>query len=200
MKLFSAILIVSTVTLLGFKDVNENNPALKCELTVNKSVFKLGEVPELSVKIINNTGESIYLIGSLDNSAVKRRMPYCYFNIDKPKSDTVLFYGCGTANPLSEKDFKLIKQGEVFNPYESIGDHGFFSDYASTQKETYRNPGIYKIQFHYSTNNTEIRKFRGSVDDTYWAKNYDTALIKKLFLKVPKVELASNVIEIEIRE
>jgi hypothetical protein len=175
-------------------------PLFNCVLTTDKLVYKIGEVPKLEVKIINKSGSDIYLIGSLDNSANKRRMPYCYYNIEKPVPDTLSFGFCGTANPLRAEDFTLVKSGEAFNPFESIDNYGFFPDYASTQKETFRIPGIYKIQFHYSAKNSDIENFRGSISAENWAKRNDTALINKLFAKVPKIELSSNTIEIKISE
>jgi hypothetical protein len=201
MKLFTiAISAMLFLSAFNFKGRIEENTLLSCVLTVNKTTFKVGEVPKPEVKITNNSNGDIYLVGSLDNSADKRRMPYCYYSIDKPRPDTILFYGCGTANPLRVEDFKVVKSREAFNPFESIDNHGFFPDYASTQKETFRNPGIYKIQFHYSTNDVEIEKFRGSISAENWAKHYDTTAIYQLFAKVPKIELVSNTIEIEIRE
>jgi len=127
-------------------------------------------------------------------------MPYCYYTIDKPKPDTVMFGRCGTSDPLKVEDFRMVKAGEVFNPYEKTTDHGFSPDYASTQKETFKNPGVYKIQFHYAVNADDITRFVGSISMENLAKRSDTTVLKTLFAQVPKIALVSNSIEIKIEE
>lgn len=168
---------------------------LDCVISSVSKIYRVGQVPDIEVKIMNMSKEEIYLIGSLDGSDVKRRMPYCYFTVQKPKPDTILFSRCGTVNPLRIVECRLVKPNEIFNPYEKIDDGGFWHDYAVTNKETFRNPGLYKIQFHYETNPENITRFMGS-----WDKNPDSTQLKKLIGRVPKIELASNVLEIRIEE
>ena len=73
-------------------------------LTVNKTTFKLGEVPELDVRITNNTDDSIYMIGPLTTDT-KRRMPQCYYEI-AAKPDTIFFSDGGFANHYVWKTLK----------------------------------------------------------------------------------------------
>ena len=65
---------------------------LDCIISSTNKIYRVGQVPHIEVKILNISKEEIYLIGALDGSDVKRRMPYCYFTIEKPKPDTILFY------------------------------------------------------------------------------------------------------------
>ena len=80
-------------------------------LTSDKEVYKVGELPKLTVKIYNDSKEDIYLIGSLDGSDVKWRFPYCYYSIDRPKSVQTKLQRCGNMNTLRLHDFKLIHAG-----------------------------------------------------------------------------------------
>lgn len=171
---------------------------LTCTLKSDKTVFKIGELPKLTVEILNSTGKDIYLIGSLDHSDQARRMPYCYFTIQKPKPDTVQFGRCGFMNPLRIEDFVLVKNGEGFNPYQSIDQYGFFTDNHITRTETFKNSGIYKLRFHYSTKSDEISKFL--FDPRYRSSNADSLKIALLFDKVPKVDIVSNEIELFFEE
>ncbi|MES2331694.1 MAG: hypothetical protein V4539_18955 [Bacteroidota bacterium] len=196
-------IILSILGLLlfsGFDDMHEKRDAadFTCTLSSDKMIYKLGEVPKLDVRVINETLQPAYLVGSLDGSDLKWRMPYCYFTIDKPKPDTVVFLRCGNSNPIREIEIKLIKPKEKFNPYEPIDNYGFFGDHASMQKETFRNPGVYKIQFHYSTNTQDTRNFIGNFG--IWTADADSVKLKELLRRVPRIDLVSNPIEITIGE
>ncbi len=191
------LISLSLITLTAFCYKNEisNTQTLKCVLSFDKPIYKIGEIPKLKVEIVNETCDDIYLIGSLDGSDIKWRMPYCYFTIIKPKIDTIFQSRCGNMNPLRINDFRQIKAGEKFDPYENIDDYGFFPDHATTQPETFKNPGSYKIQFHYTTKSDNIRDFIGKFGQL--GNRSDSAAIKSLFSKLLKTDIVSN--EIEVR-
>lgn len=171
---------------------------LPCTLTSDKTIYKVGELPDLKVEIVNNTGRDIYLIGSLDGSDVKWRMPYCYFTIQKPKPDTIRLARCGVVNPLRTEDFVRVKAGQKFNPYQSAGRYGSFPDYTITNGETFKNPGVYKIQFHFSANSNDIVKF--SFDRHFIKSHADSVRLFSSFNKVPKTDIESNEIEIRFED
>jgi len=173
----------------------KKTPMLTCTLKSGKTQYRIGELPDLAVEITNNTGKDIYLIGSLDASDMKWRMPYCYFTIEKPKPDTMRLFGrCGNMNTLRTEDFVLVKAGQKFSPYQSVDNYGFFTDHTIANRETFKNPGVYKIRFHYSTNSKEINDFMG--DRPFRSNRADSIKLNSLFNKVPKVELESNEIQI----
>lgn len=173
----------------------DSNNTFSCTISCSSKTYKSGQVPDITVAIANNSNKETYLIGALDGSENKRRMPYCYFTIDKPKPDTILYQSCGTVDPLRIAEYRLVKAGESFDPYAQIDERGFWRNRTIGDKETFRNPGVYRIQFHYSTNSTDIRRFLGS-----WDKNPDTPRLKQLFEKLPRIDLSSNVLEINIEE
>ena len=181
-----------TLTVFGYKKEISNPQTLKCVLSSDKTIYEIGEFPKLKVEIINETCDDIYLIGSLDGSSLKWRMPYCYFTIIKPKPDTIFYGRCGNMNPLRVEDFRKLRTGEKFDPF---GDIDFFPDHTITQTETFRNAGSYKIQFHYSTNSDSLMNFMGNFGT--WTKHPDSAAIKSLFSKLSKTDLVSNEIEIK---
>jgi hypothetical protein len=192
---FSGIfLLLST----GFTNRHTEDAQFICTLTTDKTVYKIGELPQLNVEIINQGNTAVYLPGSLEGSDLKSRMPYCYFTIEKPKPDTLIFLRCGNLNPLREIEVKLIKPKEAFNPYKIFDNYGFFNDLAAIQKETYRNAGVYKIQFHYSTISQDTRAFMGNPGQ--WDKNSDSTKLKALLEKIPKIDILSNVIEIRVEQ
>lgn len=190
------LLFIAFLAATSFRHASHTSPKLKCILTSDRTEYKVGEVPQLQVKIINEGNEDVYIIGSLDGSDVKWRMPYCYFSIQKPKTDSVGLVGrCGNTNALSASDFIRIKPGESFNPYQLFdGIHGFFSDFETMRPENFRNPGIYKIRFYYNSNSNDIDSFDGRFNQL----GNDSIAVRELFPKAAKVELSSNEIEIRI--
>ena len=167
----------------------------ECSISTDKTIYKVGELPKIGVQIINKTKKEVYMIGALDGSDLKWRMPYCYFTIEKPIPDTVSLLRCGNTDPLSLKHFKLVKSNETFNPYEFTENFHFFEDYALHHIESFRNPGTYKIQFHYSTNSDDIHKFDGRTGQLF--NNPDSTQIVELFKSIPRIDIVSNVIEIK---
>jgi hypothetical protein len=178
----------------GYKSTVPEPVKLTCTLTSDKTKYKVGELPSLKVLIHNNTGDDIYLIGSLDGSDVKWRMPYCYYSIQEPTNHPVTSLRCGNMNSLRVQDFRLVKPGEAFNPYQDVDTYGFFTDHRVTDPQTFKTPGVYKIQFHYSTNSSNIAQFMG--DRPYRRDKSDSLQVALLLEKVPKVDLTSNEIDV----
>ncbi|MDB5200659.1 MAG: hypothetical protein JWQ27_68 [Ferruginibacter sp.] len=192
--LFIAIILTTFTNQEGAK----NSAEFRCQLMADKEVYKIGELPRLTVMIYNDSDSAVYLIGSLDGSDVKWRYPYCYFTIDKPRATKSNIQRCGNMNTIRSADFKQVKPGQSFNPYEGIDNYGFFPDYNTTNKETFTSAGNYKIQFHYSTNSLDITKFIG--DPLTSRNSSDSLKIHSLFHKVPKLELVSNEIAIKVEK
>ncbi len=188
------ILSILTLGLLVFTNIETNNSnEFECFISTNKEIYEIGETPEITVTIKNNSGKDVYLIGSLDASEYKWRSPYCYFEINKPNNiSSPILKRCGNMNSLRKEDFKLVKSGQSFDPYQSIDDYGFFSSNEIKKKENFQAPGKYKITFYYSTKSTELSDYRGHDNQ----KNE----LKKLLNKTPNIELISNTIEIEIKK
>ncbi|PKV48852.1 hypothetical protein ATE84_0866 [Aquimarina sp. MAR_2010_214] len=185
-----SILILTFFGLTNERTVNSEN--FECSIKTTKKVYRIGETPEITVSITNNSSNDVYLIGSLDASEEKWRSPYCYYTIKKPTNKALPILGrCGNMNSLRKDDFKLVKSGELFNPYQSIDGYGFFSSYEIERKENFQSPGKYKITFHYSTKSTKLNDYLGDGDE-------NTELIE-LFSMVPNIQLESNTIEIEIK-
>ena len=169
---------------------------LKCVLTADKKVYKTGELPRFTVKIINDSKQDIYLPGSLDGSDLKWRFPHCYYTITGPGPDNSKMLRCGNMNPLRANDFRSVKAGQAFDPYERTDNYGFFPDHKTTIPETFQIPGEYRIFFNYSTNAQSISQFRGDFSHD----NTDSLEINRMFKSVPKIDLRSNVIVIRVEE
>lgn len=191
----SLLFLLMTTLLVSFQD--RKKVKVECVLKVKKTVYRQGEVPEVEVQLVNRGKRSIYLIGSLDGSEKKWRMPYCYFTIEKPVPDTAKFISCKTLNSLRDADFVKVAPGENFDPYKQVDNYGFFRSHELAQAETFRNPGIYRITFHYSTLSDDLYDYIGH-SPLNWREKGDTALQKKLFSKVPHLDLASNTVEIRV--
>jgi hypothetical protein len=196
-SLIIASLAFLFLTGFNYRSSLTKTASLKCTLKSDKKRYRVGELPDFTVEIANNTGMDIYLIGSLDGSDVKWRMPYCYFTIQKPKPDTVDMIGrCGNMNTLKPQDFVFVKDGAKFNPYMRLVEYGFFTDYTTTNSLTFQTPGVYRIQFHYSTNSHKLNDFMG--DRPLQQEKAKNQKLVTLLKQVPKVDLVSNELEITV--
>lgn len=199
-KLTSIIILTSLIGCLSkgeFKKEKQDQ-GLNCTLTLKKNSIKLGQIPEIQVKIQNNSGQDWYLIGSLDDSEFKLRYPYCKLLIEKPqyeKMEPVEI--CGVSNTLRFEDFQYVNNGESFNPYKIIDEYGYWGS-SELRKENFKYPGKYKLQFLYSTKSRKFDSYLGT-PNALMEKWYLDSL-RVLVEKVPKIELASNILELEIKE
>lgn len=170
----------------------------ECTLTTSQTVYKVGETPDINVSIKNHGEKDVYLVGSLDGSLEKWRLPYCYFEIEKPIIDSISpLARCGNMNSLKKKDFKLVRPNELIDPLSEM--NGYFQDYEIKRPEHFRNIGTYKITFFYSTQSDNVKDFIGIGFGA--SKSYIKTMIEEfsdLFLKVPSLKLKSNTVEILI--
>jgi len=157
-----------------------------CVLKSNKNQYKVGEVPDLSIEIINKTDSTIQLLGSLDGSDLGLRLPISQLNIQRPilgYAEASTFF-CTTLNGLRERDFQAVSSHARFNPY----NEGYFQS-GKLVEDNFWLPGLYKISYYYST-----------LDDDGLLKEYKVGTndrIDSLWNQMPKIELKSNTITIE---
>jgi hypothetical protein len=170
------------------EDLPPKQEPLACILRGERTC-ELGKTPNITVELINQTNKEIYLVGNLDYSDYGMRYPYCYFEITGPdgeSADRRRGPGCGTMNPLRVEEFVKVPPGGTFNPHQKIDRYGFWSS-RQLSPDTFREPGVYRIRFLYSTKNNTIDQWAGSSSEV--AAN---AEIMRLFNQVPKVEVHSN--------
>ena len=141
-----------------------------CELSSLKDRYRVGDQPEISARIINGAEKPIYLVKALDGSDRKARFPHVYYTVSGVEgglSDT-LFGGCGVLNPLQTEDFISLEPGSGFDLYKQTDYHRFyrFSESGRSVHSRFAKPGKYTFEFHYSTDNGNIKDWRGSVNST----------------------------------
>jgi len=199
MKIILSALLVISFCNYSFSqiDLNQRNQPdstfFECTISSEKTSYQIGEIPKIEIKIRNKTSDEVLFLGCLDGSEVKWRMPYCYYTIESPKKQKIEFSPrCGNMNTLRPNDFVLTKSNEVFNPYQQIDDYGFFDSFIINNPNTFNAAGIYKVQFYYNSNSTNIKDFMGDYNT-----KADIEKLSKLFEKIRKIELSSNILEIE---
>jgi hypothetical protein len=150
---------------------------------------ELGEAPEITISLTNQTDADIYLVGSLDASDFKWRYPHCYFEVTGPngKSAVRRIDRCGFMNTLRARDFAKLPPGGAFDPYRRIDDYGFFPAY-QLDAHTFGEPGMYRIRFVYSAKSNDIGAWAGDGGQAVAANEE----IMGMFRLVPKVEVRSD--------
>jgi hypothetical protein len=203
----TTIFLMLTVLVLG------QTPRLICNIKTDKYIYKKGTVPTITVEIKNNTDSAIYLVKSLDGSSSQMRFPYAYFEIQK-LSDTSYRQDksryCGNYDEIDTSDFVEVTPDATFDP--SISQSRFYTDYSMKNIKNFEKKGKYKIIYHYSTNETRFIKWMGDPYAGQARRWFDekTGKIKsehereynrllELFKLVPKTELVSNELIIEVK-
>jgi hypothetical protein len=187
------LLLTAFVLISSFQPKSRVATTLKCILKTYRTEYKLGELPQLDVQIVNVSDKDISMISALDGSEMLWRMPYCYYTIEKPggRIDTPRASRCGNTDPIREEDFVTVKPGASFNPY-----HKRFYPAGVFLPVAIKDPGTYKIRFYYNSNSNEMDSFDGRFNRL----GSDSVAVRKLFPKAAKVSLISNEIEIRIVE
>lgn len=180
MKSSVVTLILSVVT---FSAIAADS-AFDCIITSDRNTYKVGEVPRISVSIINKSTKDVVLVSSLDGSARDRRFPKCRFEVldASGKPVTLQIFGCGNLNPLETKDFVAVQAGQAFYPGAT------FDPFPVTTA------GNYTIRFCYSTSD-HIEDYFGSERDGLHHKA--SPEIQRLFEHVPKLDLKSNELKLK---
>ena len=182
---------------------------ISCRIVSDQTVYKVGQVPKINVELLNQTDSSIYLVNSLEGSCDKSRFPHSYFKIEKlgdGKYRTRIHGKCGNMGDLQVENFSKIKHGGVFNPYLPLDNSS--PDYKINDRDNFVGKGKYKITYYYSTNELDFKKWLG--DDNWGYIDQSTGDVKAilsddgrelidLFKKVPKFDIESNTLTIEIK-
>jgi hypothetical protein len=143
-----------------------------------------GQTPKIAVEIVNRSNRAVYLVGSLDASESAWRYPYCFFQVVGPDGKPAVkpTGRCGNMNALREEDFVSVRPRAVFDPYQHIDRFGFFPP-AAISPSTFEKVGEYRIRFHYSTEQTDIKQWLGD--------GRPNERLVKLLGQVPKVTIKS---------
>lgn len=200
--------IILLAYLLGFPLLTLGQlpaPELSCRISSDKEVYKVGETPLIVIHIINNADSTIQLVKALDGSESNMRFPYLYYEVYRISGSTSsrlsrpLMSRCGNMDGIKAGDFVTVEPGQIFDPLAN-------QDYVYTGDITLdgwiHKKGHYKIIFHYSTNQSDFKQWRGDLGNWSLDKESRQAIDKKLltlFAKVPKADLVSNELFIDFR-
>jgi hypothetical protein len=203
MKTFYFLLLAFPLQLFAQKDGSGEND-LRCIISADKQVYHHGEIPKIIVEIKNNSNEPVILVKELDGSENKWRFPHAYFTITKI-GDTAYktrFTGrCGNMNQIRPGDFVKVKPGSTFYPYYHFyperPDNVYAHDFRLFDSANFSATGKYLIRFYYSTNEADFEKWKGRFSGEPTEKQLKEMIA--LFAKVPKIELESNKLMIEVK-
>jgi hypothetical protein len=187
----------------------ETDTGIICVLIPQKTYYRIGEIPQINVLIINKTNSTIYLPGCLDGSSYSLRLPYCDIKLLNRKKIMEDFI-CGTTNPMRENDLQMLKPNECFNPLnrywlqiDTFPPDNLLSFQPSTITElqnyfspsildgkNFLIPGEYQIQFVYSTMPDTAMIFGWNTSEDFRVELFDS---------IPKINIKSNVIRLKYK-
>ncbi len=178
---------------LRLNELLDEKNAIVCTLEARNRVYRVGQPPDLKVRLINKLDSPILLVGSLDGSELGIRRPLSYFEVRHAQLGDLWHQSayCINVNPNRVEDFKSVNSMDEFNPYASIDDYGYFSAQRLEGTNFYF-PGIYEITYHYSTS----KKLKDANLNPLFISNTNVQL-DELWEQVPIIELMSNTVTIE---
>lgn len=169
----------------------KSRPSLmRCTIS-SAPTCELGKRPIINLVLVNKTAGDICLIKSLEGSGNGRRWPRCEMAIQRPvrrESDGGIF--CAFIAPLKCEDFEMVPAGGEFHPFGQSGGEILLGKFDV--------PGVYRIQFHYSTLNKNLADYAGSEFPFHLKGPEDLAEIHRLFALVPHTQVSSNEIEVTV--
>lgn len=159
-------------------------------ISSESTTFKLGDTPEFTAIITNNSSEKVNLVPALDGSSWGTRYPIVRWIVTAPPGtpEPESFGVCGNTNNIQPSDFISVSPDETFSPI-ARGWNYFPADQITA-------PGKYTVQLTYDTRGeaTQWHGFMGVLTPIYKRK------IKRLLNDVPKMHLTSNTITITVIE
>lgn len=183
------LLLFCVIALTSFQEKNENGFVLTIS-TENKIVRSYSDL-KIEARIINKSGRDIFLIGNVDGAESKYRYPHIYFLFIGTKGDTLNsnFDACSNIDELKSKNFVMVKNDSVFNPFDQLAEHGYWPQEYFNVRDAVK--GKYKVQLIYSTNCPDKSKWKNF-------RNLHTSMpeVDSLIDLVPKIELESNSLNI----
>jgi hypothetical protein len=158
---------------------NAGQNGIVCNLQSVIKNYRIGDQPELSVRIHNQGNHEVFLPGSLDGSERKLRYPHAYFTVSGPREGLIeqKFIYCGTVNPFRVQDFVRVDAGDSFDPYGILDGCGFWPS-MMLEHSRFVKAGRFRFEFHYST---EIDTSNAPQD------------IKKIWQRVPRLKISCAV-------
>jgi hypothetical protein len=194
---------VSRCNIMAYCQASMENGKYEISIFSDKNTYFSGEPVIVNADFKNNTHKNILIVFPQDGSENKFRYPYCYFEVLDQEESIVpdCSPACKVVNPLVKQAFRDIKPGKS----ESFFEDGFILTRNITLK-----PGRYRIRLFYSTAADKESQWYGLYSDDYWTEIYknefwkkrkaEMAENRKLLKKVPKLEIWSNTITIDIVE
>lgn len=165
---------------------------VKAVLTLKKTEFHVGERLELSVKLINETGAPVVLVGSLDGS-YGERFPQHHIEIRDAKEEPVQpkepLRRCGNMNVLAPDDFVTVPAGGSIDPYAPGFADPLLSRWLCDE------PGTYRVRYVCDYTEKDIQKWRGWDGHEGFAEG-----VAEAFEKVPKIRIESEPVEIVVKK
>lgn len=175
------------------------------KLKSDSNIYDLGQIPRIEVQLINNSGQTLNFITSLDGSNDRMRYPYAGFQITRNDTpiDVSGQFRCGNMDGIPKDCILSIDNGQSFDPQNMAPC--VYQDRLVYDSTTFDKKGVYQIRYFYSTNQDTLNEWLG------WSaamhlyrleeKQLDSIIgaYGAIFRTVPKVNLTSEPLVFEIK-
>lgn len=174
-------------------------------LESEKSIYKLGEKPNIEVKIINQSGKTVNFFTSLDGSSEKMRYPHTGFIVSR--NDTLLrpmnLERCGNMDGITQKCRVTLTDKQYFDPQNQAP--WVYRDRTLEDSTIFSIEGTYEISYYYSTVQDTLSEWLGWNNDmrlhSLEKEQQDSLMMEywNFFKLVPRIDIRSEPVKIEIK-
>jgi hypothetical protein len=150
----------------------------------------LGTPIDISVRVTNTSAQPVWIVGVLPGSD-GLRYPQYKAEIEGPSGpvDVRLPEGADYVPALRPNDFVRLNPGESFDPQQGQG----FIPIQQLSRFKPTRPGKYRLRIRLDATARNPRQWMGHTAGS------DQQLVESLIRQVPKVQVHSNTLEIELR-
>jgi hypothetical protein len=158
---------------------------LSCQIQPAKERFTVGDTPNFDVVLRNNSDETFFLVGAIDDSESKTRYPHVTLTIEGPENgiSSPKFARCGFQNPLTMRDFVEMPPGGTIEPITCP-----FWPPSDAVHARFAKPGRYVITFQYSSNEIDYAHWVGTSSGGFAPQPVIDTL-----KRVPRVEVECSI-------
>ncbi|GAA4504770.1 hypothetical protein GCM10023172_31600 [Hymenobacter ginsengisoli] len=207
--MINSVLVAIAILFALSQPAAGQTPGITCSLSSDRTAYKLGEIPQFTIRIHNGSDSTVQFVKTLDASDIQWRYPYSYYEVNRVPSGPLgktkdRMVRCGNMDGISLTDFVVVAPGQAFNPYENQSAVYTLSSVPSAAE--FSKEGRYRIIYHYATNEPDFRKWLGDIawawfdpqtNQIYPSHQAQYQQLIALFAKVPKVNLVSNELTID---
>jgi hypothetical protein len=176
--------------------VGTDRDIVSITLTCSSPTIQTGAPSGVTIEVRNVTDHPVWIIGIVDGSELGARFPR-WIPIVEGAVDVQAPELSDFTSPLRPADFRKLEAGEAFDPSSTAGGAHFFP--LATFEAISETPGRYTLAVELDTRGPDESAWAGTLPDRRPEAKGEAEEVRHLLLKVPRLCIRSNTLEVVVR-